>query len=148
MTTVQRRRMIDASPSDVWSALADFEGISRWASNVDHSCSMTEQSVGVGAVRRVQTGRTTLIETAETWQPGASLAYKIAGLQPVIRTVVTTWTLDARDDYTEVTVCTDVDAGRRPLQRLIAKVAGRKFGAAAEEMLAGLAVHVERGSGS
>lgn len=146
MTTVRRHRTIDASPDDVWSALAEFHGISRWAANVDHSCAMSEQTSGVGTVRRVQTGGTTLIETAETWQPGASLSYTIAGLPRMIRTAVTTWTLEAHDDRTDVSVHTDVDAGPRPPQRLVAALVGRRFAAAADEMLDGLAAHVDRTS--
>ena len=108
---------------------------------------MTDTPSGVGAVRRIQTGRTTLIETIEVWEPGIRLSYGITGLPPVVRSVVTTWTLDAPDatcDRTEVTVRTDVDAGPRPPQQLIAKVVARKFGTAADEMLAGLAALVER----
>ena len=147
MTTVERRATIGASSDAVWSTLADFHGISRWAPNVDHSCSMTETPLGIGAVRRVQTGRTTLLETIDGWQPGSTLSYEITGLPPVIRSVVTSWTLEARDaglGRTDVTVRTDVDAGPRPPHRLIAKVVARKFGAAADEMLAGLADQVER----
>ena len=147
MTAVERRATLEAPRDAVWSALADFHGISRWAPNVDHSCAMTDVSSGVGAVRRVQTGRTTLLESVEAWQPGSTLSYEIAGLPPVIRSIVTTWALEARDaevGRTEVTVRTDVDAGPRPPQRLIAKVVARKFGSAADEMLAGLATHVER----
>lgn len=143
MTTVRRHRTIGAPPADVWSALADFGGVSRWAANVDHSCVMTEQTSGIGTVRRVQTGHTTLIETAETWQKGESLSYTITGLPRMIRTAVTTWSLEASGDRTVVTVRTDVDAGPRPSQRVIAKVIGRKFATAADEMLAGLAAHVE-----
>ena len=147
MTTVERRATIEAPRDAVWSALADFHGISRWAPNVDHSCAMTDMSLGVGTVRRVQTGRTTLLETVEAWQPGSKLSYEITGLPPVIRSVVTSWTLDARGagvGRTEVIVRTDVDAGPRPPQRVIAKVVARKFGSAADEMLAGLATHVQR----
>ncbi len=147
MTTVERRATFEAPRDAVWSALADFDGISRWAPNVDHSCAMTDVSSGVGAVRRVQTGRTTLLETVESWQPGSKLSYEISGLPPVIRSVVTTWALDAHGadvGRTDVTVRTDVDAGSRPPQRVIAKAVARKFGSAADEMLAGLATHVDR----
>ncbi len=146
MTTARRQRIVYAPPSDVWAVLADFDAIGRWASNVDHSCAMTEQTAGVGTVRRVQTGRTTLIETAATWQPGASLSYTITGLPRVIRRVVTTWTLTPSGDRTGVDVQTEVDAGPRPPQRLIAALVGRRFAAANDELLAGLAAHVERTS--
>ncbi len=146
MTTVRRQRIIDAPPSDVWAALAAFDGIGTWASNVDHSCAMTAQTSGAGAVRRVQVGRATLIETADDWRPGVSLSYTITGLPRVIRRVVTTWTLAPSGDRTDVVVQTEVDAGPRPPQRLIASLVGRRFAAASDAMLAGLAAHVERTS--
>ena len=146
MTTIERHATIEAPADAVWSALADFPGISRWAADVDHSCSMTETTVGVGAARRIQTGRTTLVETVREWEPGTRLAYDIAGLPPVVRSVVTSWTLAVGepDDRTDVTVRTDVDAGPRPPHRLIARLIAGKFGSAADEMLAGLAAQVER----
>ncbi len=145
MTSIERHATIEAPADAVWSALADFSDIGRWAVNVDHSCSMTEPSVGVGAARRIQTGRTTLVETVQEWEPGTRLAYGIAGLPPVVRSVVTRWTLAGEAaDSTDVTVRTDVDAGPRPPQRLIARLVARKFGSAADEMLAGLTTHVER----
>lgn len=146
MTGVERRATIDAPAEAVWSVLSDFNDISRWAPNVDHSCAMNDQ-VGIGAVRRVQAGRTTLVETVDVWEPGASLAYVITGLPPVIRSVTTRWSLAGGAEPgapTEVTVRTDIDAGPRPPQRLIAKLVARKFGSAADEMLAGLAERVER----
>lgn len=146
MTTVERRATVAAPLDAVWSVLADFPGISRWASNVDHSCSMTDTPTGIGAVRRIQTGRTTLLETVEVWDPGATLSYSITGLPPVVRSVVTTWTLTtgSSDDRTDVAVRTDIDAGPRPPQQLIAKAIARKFGSAADEMLAGVAADVDR----
>lgn len=145
MTTVERHATIEASVDTIWAALADFPDISRWATNVDHSSSMTESPVGIGAVRRIQTGRTTLLETVREWVPGSRLAYDIAGLPPVVRSVVTSWTLVGEPaDHADVTVRTDVDAGPRPPQRLIARLIARTFGSAADEMLAGLTAHVER----
>jgi len=145
VTTIERHATIEAPAHAVWTALADFPGISRWAVNIDHSSSMTETTVGLGAVRRIQTGRTTLVETVQEWEPGRRLAYDITGLPPIVRSVVTRWTLAGEAaDSTDVSVRTDVDAGPRPPQRLIARLVARKFGSAADEMLAGLTTHVER----
>lgn len=149
MTTIERTTTIGARADVVWSLLADFAGISRWATNVDHSCSMTESSAGVGAVRRIQTGRTTLVETVTDWDPGSGLVYRITGLPPVVRSVVTAWALTPESaDTTEVAVRTVIDAGPRPPQQLIARVVARKFGSAADEMLAGLTNYIERSSRS
>ena len=49
--------------------LADFGVFSASALDVDHSCLLTDQAGGVGAVRRIQTGRATVGEAASL--PGA-----------------------------------------------------------------------------
>lgn len=144
MTTVVKSTSIPASSGDVWAVLADFATISSWAPNVDHSCLLSEQTEGVGMARRIQTGRTTVVETVEAWDPGVALGYGITGLPPVIRSVVNTWTLESKGDTTSttVTLTTEVDAGPRPPQQGIAKVVGRKLGQASDAMLAGLAAHL------
>ena len=51
---------VERPVSVVWDVLADFDAISRWAPNVDHSCLTTNAADGVGATRRIQTGRNTV----------------------------------------------------------------------------------------
>ena len=63
MATVERTKQLAAEPARGWDVLADFGAIATWAPNVDHSCLMSEQEPDVGTTRRVQTGRTTLLET-------------------------------------------------------------------------------------
>ncbi len=147
MTTVERSGMIPATPDTVWAALADFGAISAWATNVDHSCLLTEQETGIGTARRIQTGRTTLVETVVTWtapttdQPGA-LAYSLAGLPKVVRSVTNTWSLTQDGAGTAVTLTSTIDTGPRPPQKVVAKVVGRKLAAASDEMIAGLTSHL------
>jgi carbon monoxide dehydrogenase subunit G len=138
MATVTKSTTIPASAGAVWAVLADFTAISSWASNVDHACLLSEQADGIGTVRRIQAGRTTVVETVERWEPGSSLGYTIAGLPPVIRSVTNTWSLTPMGDATEVTLTTEVDAGPRPPQQGIAKLVGRKLGQASDAMLADL----------
>lgn len=138
MATVTKSTTVPASVNAVWAVLADFASISAWAPNVDHACLLSEQTDGVGTVRRIQAGRTTVVETVEQWEPGASLRYSITGLPPVIRSVTNTWSLTAGGDATAVTLTTEVDAGPRPPQQGIAKLVGRKLGQASDAMLAGL----------
>lgn len=139
MVTVERSRRIDAAPSEVWAVLSDFASISRWAPNVDHSSLMTEQSVGVGAVRRIQASRATILETVRSWDPLVELSYEITGLPPVIKSVTNTWRLEAVGEQTNVLLTSEIDAGPRPPQQLVAKAVGRKLGEASELMLTGLA---------
>ena len=46
MIAVERTTTISASAETIWATLADFAAISAWASNVDHSCLMSEQNRG------------------------------------------------------------------------------------------------------
>ena len=139
MVSVHRERRLARPIDEVWALLADFGAISRWAPNVDHSCNLTEQPDDVGAIRRIQSGGTTVVETVETWERPHTLAYEIAGLPPVIRRLTNTWQLDAADpDHTIVRVITEIDTGPRPPQRLVAKAIGRRLGAVSDQMLDGL----------
>lgn len=128
--------------SAVWAVLADFEAISRWAPNVDHSCATTHVATDVGATRRIQTGRTTVLETVTEWEPERVLAYSISGLPPVIRSVTNTWRLTGSGSVTEVTLTSSIDAGPRPPQKLVARAVGRALAKASRQMLDGLDRHV------
>ena len=138
MNEVNRSIEVPASPDAVWAVLADFGSISRWAPVVDHSCLLSDRTSGVGTVRRVQTGRVTLVERVEVWEPGSRRAYVIEGLPPVLKSVTNKWTLEPAPSGCRVTLTSGIDAGNRPPQKLIAKAAGRRLGQASEEMLAGL----------
>ncbi len=85
-----------------------------------------------------------LTETVQSWQPGVSLSYAISGLPPIIRSVTNTWRLEPNDDGTLITLTTEVDAGRRPPQRLAARLVGRKLAGASDAMLDGLTAHLDR----
>jgi carbon monoxide dehydrogenase subunit G len=149
MTTVERSATIATTPDAVWAALADFGAISAWAANVDHSCLLTRQETGIGTARRIQTGRTTLVETVAVWtapttgRPGV-LSYSLEGLPKVVRSVTNTWNLTQDGAGTTVTLTSSIDAGSRPPQKVIAKVVGRKLAAASDEMIAGLTSHIAR----
>lgn len=143
MAVVVEELRIERSPDDVWVALADFGGISRWAPNVDHSCLTTEERAGVGTVRRVQVGRNALLERVVEWEPGQTLAYAIEGLPPVVRSVTNTWRLDGSGGSTTVTLTSRIDAGPRPPQKVAARVFGRVLAKASREMLTGLKAHLE-----
>lgn len=149
MTTVERAGVIDAPLDRVWDVLGDFGAIASWAPNVDHSCLLTESSDGVGVVRRIQTGRASLREAVETWEPSVSLSYRIIGLPPVVRSVTNTWRLvgsvDSTLGRTRVTLTSDIDCGAWPPQQMIARVVGRRLAAASEQMIAGLTERCEFG---
>ena len=147
MVGIVRIRQISATVDEAWTVLADFGAISQWAPNVDHSCLMSDQASGLGAVRRIQAGRTTLVERVIEWEAGSALAYVIEGLPPIVRSVANRWTLEPTDHGVLVTLTAEVDAGPRPPQRLAARAIGRRLATTADQMLGGLDRHlVEQGS--
>jgi uncharacterized protein YndB with AHSA1/START domain len=145
MTTIVRTASIPAPQDAVWTVLADFAAISAWAPNVDHSCLLSEQTEGPGMVRRIQTGRNTVVETVRAYEPPSAIGYEISGLPPVIRSVTNTWRLEAAGERTTATLTTEIDAGSRPPQKAIARGVGRMLGKASDEMLGGLAAHFGEG---
>lgn len=140
---VKKTRLIAAKRSKVWAALADFPAIVTWAPNVDHSTPATAAQNGLGAVRRVQSGRITLLETIVDWQPEERLAYTLDGLPPIAGSVVTSWDLEEQGDATRVTVTSSVHPRPNPAGRFVARALGRQLKSAATQMLTGLAAHVE-----
>jgi ribosome-associated toxin RatA of RatAB toxin-antitoxin module len=141
MTTVTRTAVLPATPDEVWAVLADFESISSWADFVDHSSLLTEQTEDVGMTRRIQMGRTTVVETVTSWDPGVTLSYEITGLPPVIRSVTNTWRLGASGEDTMAWVETHIRTGPRPPQKAIAKAVGKRLANSSVEMLEGLNAH-------
>ncbi len=142
MTEVVRSRRIEAGVDEVWAVLADFGAIARWAGSVDHSCLMSDLTEGTGAARRIQTGRTTLVERVVEWAAPSALAYEIEGLPPVVRSVVNRWTIEPDGSgrpATTVSLTSMIDTGPRPPQQVVARAIGRRLGSASDDLLAGLA---------
>lgn len=140
MNTVDRIRaaQVAGSPAEVWAALAAFDRISAWADDVDHSALLTDGPPGVGTARRVQVGRMALVETVTTWDPEVELAYTIAGLPPIVRSVENRWSLRAADEGTLVTLTTSIDPGTTPRGRIGSRVLGLALGRASGRLLSGL----------
>lgn len=144
MTTVIRNALIAAPSDQVWAVLAEFDAISTWADFVDHSSLLTEQTEGVGMARRIQMGRTTVVETVSAWEPGVMFSYEITGLPPAIRSVTNTWRLGASGGATMAWIATDVTTGPRPPQLAIAKGVARRLAKSSVQMLHGLEAHLRK----
>lgn len=147
MIDVVRTRTIVADPAAVWAVLADFAAISTWAERVDHS-SITHEAEGapsdqIGLTRRIQMGRTTLLERIVTWSPPQTLAYEIEGLPKVVKSVRNRWDLVAAGTGTTATLTSTIDTGPRPPQQLIARLVGKRLAKESDALLDGLAAHVE-----
>ncbi len=142
MIELVRSRRLYVPPRVVWDALADFAAIARWAPQVDHSCLLTDQSSGVGTVRRIQTGRNTVTETVIEWQEPLTLAYVIGDLPPIIPSVTNRWVVVPSGDHSLVTLTTSITPGPRPPHALVAKLAGGRLASESEVMLVGLDEYV------
>jgi carbon monoxide dehydrogenase subunit G len=137
--SVRRSRQLAAPPDAVWSVLARFGDLARWAPGVDHACLLHDGELAPGIVRRVQVGRMVLLETVDDVEPARRLGYRIDGLAPVLRRVRNDWELRPAGGGTEASVTTTVDAGPRPPQRLIARLVAARLAKTSDAMLAGLA---------
>lgn len=142
--TASRTRTVAAPAEEVWALLADFGALARWVPEVDHSC-LLQGHGGLGTVRRVQVGRSTLLETVTAWSPPGRLAYDISGLPPALRHVANEWDVRPAGAGTTVTVTSTVDAGPRPPQRLVARLVARRLAATSDRMIAGLAAALTSG---
>lgn len=138
MTEVVRTTIVPATPDAAWILLSDFGGVFKWAANVDHSCLMSGKTEGPGTVRRAQTGRTTIVERVQVWEPPSRLSYSLEGLPAVIKSAVNTWSLEPDGTSTRVSLTSGVDCGPLPHQKLIAWVVGRRMAQASQILLAGL----------
>ena len=144
MTTVERQRTIPGTDvATVWRMLADFGSIARWAPNVDHSCLLHDSEPGVGSVRRIQSGRTTVLERVIRWREPELLAYEIEGLPPVLGTVSNEWRIGPAETDCLVVLTTTIGTGPRPPQRLIGSLAARRMATESDRLLAGLATALE-----
>lgn len=135
---------VPAPAADVWAVLADFGEIVRWAPIVDHSCLLSTQREGVGMVRRIQSGRRTVVERVVEWVDGERLSYLVEGLPSAVRSLRNTWQLDDGDGSTEITLTSSVDVGPRPPQQLAAKVLSRQLSKVSNQMLHGLDDHLRK----
>jgi carbon monoxide dehydrogenase subunit G len=138
--------VVDRPADEVWARLADFGAIASWAPQVDHSRLVTEGAAGIGAVRRVQSGRQTLLETVTAWEPRRLLGYRVAGLPAFIGDFTTTWELTKEGErQTRVTVRSELRQGLpRPIAALVL-VRLKREGA---RLLQGLRAAVEAPTGA
>lgn len=142
MISVESSVEVGADAGAVWAVLADFGDLARWARPVQHSWLISDQSEGLGAVRRVQVARMTMIEEIVTWEPCEALGYTITGLPPIVRRAANTWRLTASGPGTRVTLTSEVDSGSRPPRSLVARAVAKRLAVVSELMVADLATEV------
>jgi uncharacterized protein YndB with AHSA1/START domain len=142
---IRRSRTIAAEAQAIWDVLADFGAISSWADIVDHSCllSPAAEGVGVGAARRVQFGRDTLVERITEFDPPHSLAYDVEGFPRQLRRLINRWTLSPTTGGTVVILTTTIEIGQNRLQRLAESALARFSARQLDVMLTGLTHRLE-----
>lgn len=139
MTSTASNVSVEVPVEAVWELLADFADISSWASSVSQSSLLTATAPGIGAVRRVQVGRSALRETVIRWEPGRALAYDIAGLPAIVTAVRNTWTLEPSGTGTTVTLTGEVETRGGPL---VARLVARRVGKAGDQLVQSLAARL------
>tara|TARA_Y100001936_G_C15537250_1_gene390661 strand:+ start:44 stop:511 length:468 start_codon:yes stop_codon:yes gene_type:complete len=137
--------IISTSIEEVWEVISEFDQISMWAENVDHSSFLSDQTEGVGSTRRIQMGSNVVQETVTIWEAPKKLSYEIAGLPPVFRRITNTWDLVNDGSDTRVQLTAQITPLRPPAE-ILAKVLSRFFTQINEKMLTGLKTHIEQTS--
>jgi len=133
VAVLDRSRVIAATPTQIWNVLADFGAVSRWMDRVDHSCILASTPDMIGTTRRIQLGRTVLVERITEFDEQFALAYDVEGLPRILGRVSNRWTLEATGGgETVVTIHTTATP---PVRLLMA--------ASAAAMLADLADYLE-----
>ena len=127
MAVVTRKINISCSPTEAWKVLSAFGEISSWASNVSHSCLLSDQQEGVGTFRRIQTGNSSVTEHVTRWDDSRFLAYEIRGLPPVFKEITNTWTLEPSEIGVQLSLTVEIIPIRRPATP-IAGIASLIFG--------------------
>ncbi len=134
-----RSRTIAAEIQSVWNVLADFGAISAWAPSVDHSCVLEYEPVS----RRIQVGRTVVVERITDFEPPDRLGYDIEGLPRRLRRVHADWQLVPSGQNTIVTVSNTVEIGTNPLAALAERALCRVLARQYDVLLTSLAKRME-----
>ncbi|AFP37725.1 hypothetical protein MSMEI_1249 [Mycolicibacterium smegmatis MC2 155] len=138
MGQASRSRVIPAPQQAIWDVLADFGALSSWVDKIDHSCVLNAHPEVLGTTRRVQVGRTVLVERITEYREPSTLAYAIEGLPAWMGRLTNRWTLRPAGVGTEVTVTSTVDpAGFASL--VTSAVTARVLAKQSDAMLDGLA---------
>jgi len=142
MPEITKKINVASSVSEVWDVLASFESISDWAGNVSHSCLLSDQFVGVGTCRRIQTGNSSVTEHVTRWEELRHLSYEIRGLPPVFKHVLNTWSLEPSKVGVQLSLTIEIIPIRRPFTP-IAGLACLAFGRINTGMLKDLKGFIE-----
>ncbi len=133
--SVERTRLLRASPAQVWAKLADFGGLSLWFGVARRTTLLNDLREGVGMSRRVDSPGVSLVETVVHWEPERALHYDIEGLPPLIGAARSHWALTEAEGGTEVALRIDAWPAAGRLGKLFYRAAGKHVFAVTAELL-------------
>ena len=127
MAAVTKKINVSCQLTEAWEVLSAFGEISAWATNVSHSCLLSQQKEGIGATRRIQTGSSSVTEHISKWENSKYLAYEIRGLPPILKKITNTWVLEPSEVGVQLSLTIEIIPIRRPATP-IAGIASLVFG--------------------
>ena len=104
MYKVESKIVIDSPVENVWSVLADFGQVSKWAPSVTHSYSTSVENSGPDAARHCDVkGFGGVEENITEWNEGRNFSYSVTGVGPISE-ANSTWSVTPMGDKTQVYV--------------------------------------------
>jgi len=146
MTTFTKTTTIDASPAEVWSALADIASISEWNPGVRDSYLLGEAGTGMGATRYCNLGgRNYVNEAVAECEEERALTMRITKSNLPFAAAEVRFRMQPYGNGTDVSVTPDYLLKYGPIGRLADRWMVRaRYEKGMEALLAGLKDHVER----
>lgn len=137
--TIEAKARIQAPREDVWSVLADIEGISKWAAPVTEA--KVDGTPGKGATRHCTFADGGAIdERFTTWKEGELQRYEITGDMPTA-SLISEWELTEDDGDTIVAY----RATFEPTEGTPAEAVAEELGGTGEFLVQALKTYVETG---
>ena len=144
---IERSAIISASPSVVWSVLADHEGWSQWFPGLTRVSVPEARVDAVGGTRRAQTGPVRLDERYLAWEPGRRFAFTGTSMTPpAFRSIVEDVRLEETDDGRSTQVSYAMSIELAPVLAPFGPVIRRVTGTMLSRGISGLASAAENRS--
>ncbi|MCB9665252.1 MAG: SRPBCC family protein [Alphaproteobacteria bacterium] len=139
---------IEAPPAAVWAVLGEGYGdLGTWARLGASTHLEAPGPVGVGTTRVVVVPYLgSLRETIVAWEPEHLLVYEVHGLPGLVRSVQSTWTVDAEGEGTRVRMVSRVTSGWGLAGALSLKLSAQSIQSMLGRMVRALKRRVERGA--
>lgn len=142
---------VDASPEEVWKAIADFGGIDRWNPGVPVSQLTSVHSEGVGATRHcdLTLSGASIEERVTEWEPGSHYKVEIYRTKrvPFVRNLEAEVGVEPSGDGSIAYFAPSYETTAGPIGRLMDRlVLRRQYEKGGRAFVAGLKYFVETGN--